>query len=152
MSQSISRIGIDLAKNVFQVCTTDMSGNVLTNKKVSRKQLPEHIVYVPPCEVVMEACASAHYWARVFTRMGHKVKLIHPAYVRPYVKTNKNDAADAEALCEAASRPQMRFVQLSNRTSRHYTAFGSAWWHNVQAFVIRSGGYWENMALSFHWV
>lgn len=111
MSQSISRIGIDLAKNVFQVCTTDMSGNVLMNKKVSRKQLPEHIICVPPCEVVMEACASAHYWARVFTRMGHKVKLIHPAYVRPYVKTNKNDAADAEALCEAASRPQMRFVQ-----------------------------------------
>lgn len=111
MSQSITRIGIDLAKNVFQVCATDTAGKVLFNRQVSRKQLPSLIVNTPACEVVMEACASAHYWARVFARMGHTVKLIHPAYVKPYVKTNKHDAADAEALCEAASRPQMRFVR-----------------------------------------
>lgn len=111
MSQSITRIGIDLAKNIFQVCATDAQGKLVFNRKCSRKQLPALLVNQPLCQVVMEACASAHYWARVFTRMGHQVKLIHPAYVRPYVKTNKHDAADAAALCEAASRPHMRFVQ-----------------------------------------
>jgi transposase len=111
MSQSTTRIGIDLAKNVFQVCGTDTSGKTLFNKKVTRAQLPSLVAQLPICEIVMEACASAHYWSRVFVGMGHVVKMIHPAYVRPYIKTNKNDAADAEALCEAASRPQMRFVQ-----------------------------------------
>lgn len=111
MSQSITQVGIDLAKNSFQVCATNPHGKVLFNKRVSRKHLPELIVNLPSCHVVMEACASAHYWSRVFSKMGHQVKLIHPAYVRPYIKTNKNDATDAEALCEAASRPQMRFVR-----------------------------------------
>lgn len=114
MSQSISRIGIDLAKNIFQVCAVDAQGKVLFNKTVSRPKLSALMAQWQPTEVVMEACASAHHWTRVFERMGHRVKLIHPAYVRPYVKTNKNDAADAEALCEAASRPQMRFVQPKN--------------------------------------
>ena len=111
MSQSITRIGIDLAKHVFQMCAANAQGQVLYNRKVSRQRLPELIINLPPCEIVMEACASAHYWSRVFSRMGHEVKLIHPAYVRPYVKTHKNDAADAAALCEAAARPQMHFVQ-----------------------------------------
>lgn len=111
MSQSINRIGIDLAKSVFQICATDASGAVVFNRTVKRAQLSELILHIPPCEVVMEACATSNYWARVFQGYGHQVKLIHPAFVRPYVKTNKNDAADAEALCEAASRPTMRFVQ-----------------------------------------
>lgn len=111
MEQSITRIGIDLAKHVFQVCAAGRRGTVIFNKPVSRQKLIELMAQQPPCEVVMEACASAHHWVRVFHSMGHQVKLIHPAYVRPYVKTQKNDAADAEALCEAASRPQMRFVQ-----------------------------------------
>ena len=111
MSKSTTRIGIDLAKNTFQVCATDITGKVIFNKKVSRKQLPQLLANQDAREVVMEACASAHYWSRVFNQMGLNVKLIHPGYVKPYLKTNKNDAADAEALCEAASRPQMRFVQ-----------------------------------------
>jgi transposase len=83
MSQPITRTGIDLAKNVFQVCATDTAGKVLFNRQVSRKQLPSLVVNTPACEAVMEACASVHYWARVFARMGHSIKLIHPAYVKP---------------------------------------------------------------------
>lgn len=107
----ITRIGIDLAKNFFQLCAVDPNGKLVYNKTISRQKLAEHLVQTPPCEIILEACASAHYWSRVFTQMGHTVKIIHPQYVRPYVKTNKNDASDAEALCEAASRPSMRFVQ-----------------------------------------
>ena len=110
MSKNITRIGIDLAKNVFQVCATNKHGKVISNQEIKRKQLILMLAQQSPCEVVMEACAGANYWYRVFSQQGHQVKLIHPAYVRPYVKTNKNDAADAEAICEAASRPNMRFV------------------------------------------
>ncbi len=110
MSQTITRIGIDLAKNTFQVCAVNQRGQVIFNKAVKRAALADLIARTERCEVILEACASAHYWTRVFKRMGHTVKVIHPAYVRPYVKTNKNDAADAEALCEAASRPGMRFI------------------------------------------
>ena len=111
MSKNITRIGIDLAKNIFQVCATDKHGKIIFNQEVKRRQLANMITKLPECEVVMEACAGSNYWYRVFSQQGHNVKLIHPAYVRPYVKTNKNDAADAEAICEAASRPNMRFVQ-----------------------------------------
>lgn len=111
MTQSISRIGIDLAKNIFQLCATNASGKIQFNKKMSRSKLAAFMANTPPCEVVMESCASSNYWARVFTEQGHQVKLIHPRFVRPFVKTNKNDAADAEAICEAASRPTMRYVQ-----------------------------------------
>jgi len=111
MNQNITRVGIDLAKSVFQVCTVNATGNVIFNRTVKRQQLSAFMGNIPACEVILEACASSNYWARVFKRHGHTVKLINPAYVRPYVKTNKHDAADAEALCEAASRPTMRFVQ-----------------------------------------
>ena len=90
MSQNITRIGIDLAKNVFQVCATNKHGKVIFNKAVKRKKLPLLLAKQAPCEVVMEACAGSNYWYRVFSSYDHKVKLIHPAYVRPYVKTNKN--------------------------------------------------------------
>jgi transposase len=111
MSNSITRVGIDLAKNIFQVCAVDKNGKVLFNKTIKRSELKSFIANIPACEVILESCASSNYWYRVFSAYGHKVKLINPAYVRPYVKTNKNDAADAEALCEAAARPTMRFVQ-----------------------------------------
>lgn len=114
MNQNITRIGIDLAKNIFQVCAVNHRGKVIFNQTVKRKALPEFVANIPACEVILESCASSNYWAQAFNRYGHTVKLINPAYVRPYVKTNKNDAADAEALCEAASRPTMRFVQLKN--------------------------------------
>ena len=111
MSNHITRIGIDLAKNIFQVCAADDHGKIIFNKKLKRKDLASFIANIPACEVILESCASSNYWAQVFTEYGHTVKLINPAYVRPFVKTNKNDSADAEAICEAASRPTMRFVQ-----------------------------------------
>lgn len=111
MNQNITRVGIDLAKNIFQICAVNVTGKIIFNRTVKRQQLASFMAKLPACEVILEACASSNYWARVFQRYGHTVKLINPAYVRPYVKTNKNDAADAEALCEAASRPTMRFVQ-----------------------------------------
>lgn len=105
-----TRIGIDLAKNIFQLCLSDAHGGVIKNIRLKRPDLLPFIAQQSPCEIILEACATSNYWARQFSEFGHTVKLIHPLYVRPYVKTNKNDAADAEALCEAASRPTMRYV------------------------------------------
>lgn len=115
MNQNITRVGIDLAKNIFQVCAVNHYGKVLFNKTIKRDQLPSFISNINPCEIILEACASSNYWAGKFEGFGHRVKLINPAYVRPFVKTNKNDATDAEALCEAAARPTMRFVQPKNK-------------------------------------
>jgi transposase len=106
----VSTIGVDLAKNVFQVHGADASGAVLFRKKLRRHQVLAFFAAQPPCTVAMEACGSAHHWAREIGRLGHAVRLIPPAYVKPFVKRQKNDAADAEAICEAAQRPTMRFV------------------------------------------
>jgi transposase len=111
MSQNISRVGIDLAKNIFQICAVDSRGKVIFNKTVKRPELKTFIANLPTSEIVLESCSSSNYWYQTFSRYGHNVRLINPAYVKPYVKTNKSDAADAEALCEAAARPTMRFVQ-----------------------------------------
>ena len=111
MNQNITRVGIDLAKNIFQICAVNPHGKIIFNQTVKRKDLASFMANIPACEVILESCGSSNYWAQVFSRSGHNVKMINPAYVRPYVKTNKNDAADAEALCEAAARPTMRFVQ-----------------------------------------
>ena len=105
----VSTIGIDLAKNVFQVHGADASGAVLFRRKLRRHQLLTFFAGQKPCTVAMEACGSAHHWAREIGRLGHTVRLIPPAYVKPFVKRQKNDAADAEAICEAAQRPTMRF-------------------------------------------
>ena len=104
-------IGVDLAKSVFQVHGASMTGCVRFRKKLSRSQFREFMAAQPPAIVVMEACGSAHYWAREMARVGHEVKLIAPQYVRPFVKRQKNDAADAEAIVIAAQRPEMRFVE-----------------------------------------
>jgi transposase len=101
---------LDLAKSVFQVHGADASGAVLFRKKLRRHQVLIFFAAQPPCTVAMEACASAHHWAREIGRLGHQVRLIPPADVKPFVKRQKNDAADAEAICEAAQRPTMRFV------------------------------------------
>lgn len=103
-------IGVDLAKNVFQVHGALMTGHVQFRKKLSRPQFHKFMAEHPAAVVVMEACSSAHYWARELTRLGHEVKLIAPQYVKPFVKRQKNDAADAEAIVVAAQRPEMRFV------------------------------------------
>ncbi len=109
---TISVLGIDLAKSSFQLHGVDQSGNVVYKKTHGRQKLKEYMVNLPKCLVAMEACGSAHYWARLFRRYGHEVKLIAPQFVKPYVKSNKNDAADAEAICEAVQRPNMRFVSI----------------------------------------
>jgi transposase len=106
----VSTIGVDLAKNVFQVHGADASGAVLFRRKLRRHQVLAFFSSQPPCTVAMEACSSSHHWAREITKLGHTVRLISPAYVKPFVKRQKNDAADAEAICEAAQRPTMRFV------------------------------------------
>ena len=107
----VSTVGIDLAKSVFQVHGADASGGVVFRKKLRRDQVLPFFSTLPRCVVAMEACASAHYWARELAAVGHDTKLISPAYVKPFVKRQKNDMADAEAICEAAQRPTMRFVQ-----------------------------------------
>ncbi len=104
-------IGVDLAKNVFQVHGAAADGSVLFRKKLSRPQFARFMADQPPCLVAMEACASAHHWAREMVRRGHEVRLIAPHYVKPFLKRQKNDAADAEAIVEAALRPTMRFVE-----------------------------------------
>lgn len=108
----ITTLGIDLAKSVFQVHGVDAEGRTVLKKKLRRNAVIEFLQSLPHCLVGMEACATAHYWAREIAALGHDVRLIPPAYVKPYVKRQKNDAADAEAICEAVTRPNMRFVPI----------------------------------------
>ena len=108
-------IGVDLAKNVFQVHGIDGSGAVIIGRQLRRSQMLPFFKKQPPCLVGMEACATAHHWARQLVALGHAVKLMPPKYVKPYVKRNKNDMADAEAICEAVTRPTMRFVEIKTR-------------------------------------
>src|SRR4051794_35344180 len=110
----VSTIGLDLAKSVFQVHGGDASGAVVFRKRLRRSQVRPFLAAQPPCTVAMEACGSAHYWAREIGMLGHAVRLIPPAYVKPFVKRQKNNATDAEAICEAAQRPTMRFVPVKS--------------------------------------
>ena len=107
---NITTLGIDLAKNVFQIHGADSKGKAVLKKQLSRQKLCELAANLPSCKIVMEACGSANYWARKFIRYGHEVKLISPQHVKPFVKSNKNDRNDAEAIVEASSRPSMRYV------------------------------------------
>ena len=109
-----STIGLDIAKRVFQAHGADASGHVVFRKRLVRAKLLEFFAAQPPCIVAMEACAGAHHWGREIGRLGHTVRLVPPAYVKPYVKRQKNDTADAEAICEAAQRPSMRFVPVKS--------------------------------------
>jgi transposase len=123
---TVTTIGLDIAKNVFQVHGVDAAGFVVVAKSIRRAQLLAFFASLPPCLVGIEACSSAHHWARALIAIGHRVKLIPPAYVKPYVRRNKNDAVDAEAICEAVGRPNMRFVavrQIENQAElmRHRT-------------------------------
>ena len=107
-------IGIDLAKSVFQVHGVDAVGAVTIRKKLRRSEVLKFFVSLEPCLVGMEACATAHFWARELSRLGHEVRLMPPSYVKAYLRRQKNDAADAEAICEAVTRPSMRFVPVKS--------------------------------------
>ncbi len=109
---NIKRIGIDLAKQVFQVHGVDGQEKAVLRQKLARAKMLTYFQKLPPCLIGMEACSSAHYWGRELQKMGHTVKLMAPQFVKPYVKSNKNDANDAEAICEAVARPTMRFVAI----------------------------------------
>ena len=108
------RIGVDLAKNYFQVHALENENGGTVTRKLKRSKMHEFFAQIEPCLIGMEACGSAHYWARELKAMGHEVLLMPPAYTKPYVKRGKNDAVDADAICEAMSRPGMRFVPIKS--------------------------------------
>ena len=114
-------IGLDIAKNVFQAHGVDQNGKVVVRKRLSRAKVLEFLANLPPCLIGMEACPGAHYWARELMKLGHAVKLMAAQYVKAYVKGNKNDGNDAKAICEAVSRPGMRFVAITTRFAREET-------------------------------
>lgn len=129
----IATIGLDVAKNVFQVHGADAEGRAVLRKRLRRNQVAEFFANLPPCLVGLEACCGSHYWSRVLSRSGHTVRLIAPQFVKPYVKSNKNDANDAEAICEAVSRPQMRFVPAKSVEQQDVQAV-----HRVRSRLVSS--------------
>lgn len=131
MSEIIT-VGLDLAKNVFQVHGADAAGQPVLRKKLRRGHVLAFFSKLQPCVVAMEACGGAHFWGREISTLGHEVRLIPPAYVKPFVKRQKNDAADAEAICEAALRPTMRFVPVKSEETQ-----GAAMVFRVRELLIR---------------
>ena len=128
----VTTLGIDLAKSSFQLHGVNEHGKVALQKRVTRAKLRETVAQLPPCLIGMEACGSAQYWAREWQQLGHTVKLISPQFVKPYVKGNKNDSRDAEAICEAVSRPSMRFVPLKTVESQDIQAL-----HRMRSRLIK---------------
>ena len=128
----VTTIGLDLAKNIFQVHGVNEDGSVAFNRPVRRAQLLKFFEKQPPCLVGMEACGSSHYWGRELTKLGHEVRLMAPVYVKPYVKRGKSDAADAEAICEAVTRPTMRFVPIKSVEQQ-----GVLTQHRVRELLLR---------------
>src|SRR5687768_13063786 len=129
----LKRIGVDLAKDVFQIHGVDSHEQVKLRRQVKRHQMLHVFRQVEPCVVAMEACGSAHYWARELKKLGHEVRLIAPQFVKPYVKSGKNDANDAEAICEAASRPTMRYVAVKTPEQQASQAL-----HRVRSRLVRA--------------
>jgi len=127
----ITRIGVDLAKSVFQVHGVDRAEKPIVTRQLRRNQMIEFFQKLEPCLIGMEACASAHHWARTLAAMGHTVKLIAPQFVKPYVKGNKNDANDAEAICEAVGRPNMRFVPIKTVEQQNIQAL-----HRIRSELV----------------
>jgi transposase len=142
--QDVTLIGIDLGKHNFHVHGQERHGKALLRKKFSRKQLVEFLATFHVCTVVMEACAGAHHMARQLIGYGHDVKLISPQFVRPFVKSNKNDFVDAEAICEAASRPSMRFVTPKTEAQQTLSAL-----HRVRESLVRDRTKTSNQSHAF---
>jgi transposase len=128
----IRTLGIDLAKNLFRVHGVDVHGRTVVERELRRRQLLPFVAQLRPCLVGMEACDGAHYWAREIAKRGHEVRLMSPRFVRPYVKSNKNDARDAKAICEAMGRPSMRFVAVKSVAQQDMLAL-----HRMRSLLIR---------------
>lgn len=129
---NIKALGIDIAKNIFELHGVDLNGKTVLKKRLSRDQLPAFIAQLPACLIGIEACGGSHYWGRKFKAMGHDVRLMNPQFVKPYVKSNKNDSQDAEAICEAVQRPSMRFVGIKNVEQQDILAI-----HRVRERLVR---------------
>jgi len=129
----LKRVGVDLAKNVFQVHGVDGHEQVKVRRQLKRRDVLNFFRQIEPCLIAMETCGSAHYWGREFTKLGHTVVLMAPQFVKPYVKSGKNDANDAEAICEAASRPSMRHVALKTAGQQAGQAI-----HRVRSRLVRA--------------
>lgn len=130
--EQISAIGLDIAKSVFQVHGIDVSGAVVVRRQLRRRQVLSFFSKMPPCLVGMEACATAHHWAREIAKLGHEVRLMPARYVKAYVKRGKNDAADAEAICEAVTRPTMRYVPIKSPEQQSVLML-----HRTRALIVR---------------
>ena len=130
--KDIKVLGIDLAKNVFQLHGTNAKGKCILRKRLSREKLVEYIAQIKPCTIGIEACMGAHYWARVFGQMGHTVKIMAPQFVKPYVMANKNDQNDARGIAEAVTRPDMKFVSVKSIEQQDILLL-----HRVREFAIK---------------
>ncbi|MBI2791204.1 MAG: IS110 family transposase [Gammaproteobacteria bacterium] len=130
--KNITVLGIDLAKNVFQLHGADSKGKRVLSKRLSREKLIEFTTKLSPCTIAIEACTGAHYWARMFKALGHEVRMISPQFVKPYVKSNKNDRNDAAAIAEAATRPEMKFVPIKQVEQQDILAF-----HRARELVVK---------------
>ncbi len=128
----VTTIGVDLAKNVFQVHGVDASGGVVIRKQLRRRQVMPFFGKLTPCLIGVEACATSHHWARELQALGHRVRIMPANYVKPYVKRNKNDAADAEAICEAVTRPTMRFVAVKTKEQQSLMML-----HRTRSLLVR---------------
>ena len=128
--RTVTTIGLDIAKSLFQVHGVSAEGNVVLRRQLKRRYVLAFFQKLPPCLIGIGACASSHHWSRELQGLGHTVRLMPPAYVKPYVKRHKNDAVDAEAICEAVTRPNMRFVGRSTPSSR------AAWCSIVRAISL----------------
>jgi transposase len=132
LAGQITTIGLDLAKSVFQAHGVDENGGAVLAKRLHRKQMLPFFSKLPPCLIGVEACGTAHYWARTLAAMGHEVRLIPPSYVKAYVKRGKSDALDAEAICEAVQRPTMRFVPVKTVEQQ-----GILMTHRARSLLVR---------------
>ena len=143
-------VGIDLAKRSFQLHGAGADGSVVFRRKLSRERLLDFLASQPRCVVAMEACAGAHQWGREIGELGHEVRLLPPVYVKPFVKRHKNDMADAEAICEAAQRPTMRFVAVKTKEQLGECCSTRAtfWCASARRRSTRCGATWLSLALS----